>query len=121
MELNLTAKKSPRIENGKIYWYEGDTFSIEWTITLTDETTHEEIDLSPLDTVLFKFSNTYKNLVHECECEVGENGKVILEIPKEVSEKFAVGRSEEHTFQSRLVISYAVFCLVAHHHTHIAR
>ena len=91
MELNLTAKKSPRIENGKIYWYEGDTFSIEWTITLTDETTHEEIDLSPLDTVLFKFSNTYKNVVYECECEVGENGKVILEIPKEVSEKFAVG------------------------------
>ena len=91
MELNLTAKKSPRIENGKIYWYEGDTFSIEWTITLTDETTHEEIDLSPLDKVLFKFSNTYKNIVYECECEVGENGKVILEIPKAVSEKFSVG------------------------------
>lgn len=39
MNLNLSAKQSPRFENDKIMWYEGDTFQITWDINLTDADT----------------------------------------------------------------------------------
>ena len=92
MELSLTAKKSPRIENNKIVWYEGDTFSIDWTFNLHDENLDEEIDISPLDKIHFKFiSGGNRKVVYECDALLSNEGKVTLVIDEEITKKFPSG------------------------------
>ena len=33
------ASQSPRVADNILYWYVGNTFTLEWTITLYDDTT----------------------------------------------------------------------------------
>ena len=91
MNLNLSAKQSPRFENDKIMWYEGDTFQITWDINLTDADTGDEITLSPLDDIIFRFNKANKSLLHEFVAKVNSEGKVVLDFNTEISKKFIAG------------------------------
>ena len=50
-EINIS-KQSPR-EGNTLYWYIGNTFELEWTISLFDGTT--PIVYSPTDTLTWNF------------------------------------------------------------------
>lgn len=91
MRLNITAKKSPRFENEKIVWYEGDTFQIDWLIHLTDTSTGEEIALLPSDQMVFSFYKLNMSLVHEFVENINDEGKVVLDFNTEISNKFSAG------------------------------
>ena len=90
MELQLSAKESPRFEDDKICWYEGDTFSIVWELNLIDEE-GTAVDLSPLDEIVFQFLNRNKELVHEFACVVGNEQEIVLDFTDKISAKFTPG------------------------------
>lgn len=91
MIVNLTAKESPRFEDNKIVWYEGDTFQIECDIHLKDADTGEAIALSSSAEIRFCFFRFNKSLVHEFVTSVNEEGKVVLTFSSEISSKFTAG------------------------------
>lgn len=88
-----SARMSPRIVNGVIKWYEGDTFSLRVEIELTDEA-DEQIMIQPTDEVRFVFRNNRKEIVHEIRETNIENNCVTLYFTENVSAKFPKGRYE---------------------------
>ena len=56
------SKPSPRIENGVLLWYYGDTFDYEITISLVDQD-GEAIDIEATDSVNINFYNAKNELV----------------------------------------------------------
>ena len=88
-----SAQMSPRIVNGVIKWYEGDTFALQVEIELTDDN-GEQVVIQPTDEVQFVFRNAKREIVHEIR-EIGiENNCVTLYFTEEVSNKFPKGRYE---------------------------
>lgn len=86
----ITAKQSPRLQDGKIVWYEGDTFSIALTLSLTDEVTNEDITLDDTSTVIVSIYKS-KILVHRFTFNSFENNQIVMVFNDEVSGKFSVG------------------------------
>lgn len=84
------AKPSPRILNGNIYWYEGDTFSIPLTIDIG--TLREGINISKGNTVVLNFFNTAGTLVFYKNATVIENNTVQFEISGTETSKLPAGR-----------------------------
>lgn len=57
------AKRSPRIENGVLYWYEGDTFSINLKINLSDQDEEPIVIDGTTDFVEVEFINDRREIV----------------------------------------------------------
>ena len=51
------AKQSPRVEDGVIKWYQGDTFKIKFIVTIKDKETQEVIPLQNGDVITITFVN----------------------------------------------------------------
>ena len=87
-----TAKKSPRIEDGKFYWYEGNTFAIELEINLSNEN-GETITLSDTDTIIINCSRNDISIHKFTFREFFEN-KIVLNFDEELTKKFRAGSYE---------------------------
>lgn len=85
------AQQSPRIENQVFKWYNGDQFSINWTIHLKDDEVPITYDAD--DVLLFSFFTAdEKTLVHQFEFNNIQDDTVTLVFTEEISKKFAVGK-----------------------------
>lgn len=91
------AKRSPRIENYILYWYQGNTFSYIWTLSLTDPESQEPVEINPTDIVTFNF---YKRgtdlLIYAFSCtNIVKNEQnvyeVTLEFTSDISKRFKPG------------------------------
>ena len=84
------AKSSPRIENGVLRWYHGDSFQIEWEINLTQNGRSYEFDEN--DELIFSFyRKPEKELVHQFTFTNIQDNMVTLDFTEEISSKFDVG------------------------------
>lgn len=92
------AYASPRIENGVLLWYEGDTFDITILLELEDQD-GETVEIGESDTVKMTFYNAEKETVHEMNFSNIPDGKITLEFTDEVSAKFPKGK---YTYDARL-------------------
>lgn len=85
------AEMSPRIVNGVLYWYEGDTFQIDINIDLVDQD-DDPIYLQPTDTVNIQFSNDYGNTVKSiCFTNISDNS-ISLIVDSDFSALFPAGK-----------------------------
>ena len=89
------AKESPRIEKETLYWYEGNTFTLTWTLNLKDKLLQEPIIISPEDTVSFNFYNANGNIVYSKSFTNIEDNTVDLNFDKETTSRFKTG---EYTY-----------------------
>lgn len=84
-----SARSSPRIINGVLKWYEGDTFTLDIELELTDQdgmtidTTGKEVD--------FLFYNRSNELVKEFIFKNIQNNTVTLVFNTDVSALFPMG------------------------------
>jgi len=85
-----TAKASPRIEDGKFLWYEGNTFAIELEINLTNKD-GESIILGNNDTIIVNF---YKNNIsmHKIIFTNFFENKIFIHFDEETTKKFKEGK-----------------------------
>lgn len=84
------ALQSPRVDiNGQIHWYEGDTFTLKFTITFVD-INGKEIPIQPTDVITIVFKNMYQGIVQEFEV-IGTN-EIEMIFDETISNKFKQGR-----------------------------
>lgn len=86
-----SAKPSPRIENGVLKWYVGDTFTIQLELELTDQD-GEEIVIGEEDTVTVKFIDDELNTVKEFNCSEIPNNTIELAFDEDVTALFHKGK-----------------------------
>ncbi len=82
------ANESPRICCGTIKWYEKDTFSFDFIISLTDEEGNP-IEILDTDSFTVNFHNSSGETIHEFET-IGSS-TITLNFTPEISEKFQKG------------------------------
>lgn len=85
------AKASPRVENGCLCWYEGDTFEIQMQIELTDQD-GENVNISESDTVTVTFYDERRDAIQEFKFQNVQENTVTLSFTDEISKKFLKGR-----------------------------
>lgn len=92
------AYASPRVENGVLLWYEGDTFEITVLLELVDQD-GDGVEISTTDTMKFTFYNAEKEVVHEITFAEIEDDRVTLSFTDAVTAKFPKGK---YTYDARL-------------------
>lgn len=85
------AKTSPRVENGCLCWYEGDTFEIQMQIELMDQD-GENVNISGSDTVTVTFYDERRDAIQEFKFQNVQGNTVTLSFTDEISKKFLKGR-----------------------------
>lgn len=85
------AKQSPRIENGVLHWYAGDTFTIYLEFELEDQD-GEEVILGENDIAKIEFFDSKEDTVKVFEFESPNGNTVGLVFDKETTELFPKGR-----------------------------
>lgn len=85
------AQMSPRIINGVLKWYEGDTFQLSVEINLQDEVGNT-IDILESHTVEFKFYNEKERMVHWVTFGNIQDNTVLLIVDDVVTKKFPKGK-----------------------------
>lgn len=93
------AKPSPRVTEGRLYWYEGDTFAMDILLDLTDQD-GEPLDIGAGDTLTLTFYNHAGKPVHSVTYSSITGNKVTLTVDETVSGKFAKG---EYTYDARYI------------------
>ena len=84
------AEISPRIVNGVLKWYEGDTFSLQIDLELEDQD-GETITIQPEDTLKVVFKNKSLRTVKEFTFTGIEGNTIHLEFDKECTALFEKG------------------------------
>lgn len=94
------AKMSPRIENGVLYWYEGDTFRLNLILNLKDQD-GEAVDVPADGSLELVFCDERRDVVKAFTFTGAEavNGAVGVEVDKAVTALFPAGR---YTYDLRL-------------------
>lgn len=104
--LIVPAPQSPRMDNGVLKWFFGDTFAVDMVINLVEqtvdengETTERLVDFSPDDQIIVTFFNFRKEPIHSFIIRgIGNDESsedyhtATLEFDKDVSHKFRVGK-----------------------------
>lgn len=85
------AEQSPRIENGIIYWYAGDTFELSLELSLSDESGNA-LTMGTSDTVEVIFRDGAGNTVKKFDFENIEGNTVTLNFSDAVTALFAAGK-----------------------------
>lgn len=85
------AYASPRISNGVLCWYAGDTFSIVIQADLTDQD-GEAVDIGTTDTVKITFRDDTRAEVWSKTFSNVANNQVTLVVDATVSAKFPKGK-----------------------------
>lgn len=84
------ARMSPRIANGCICWYEGDTFSLVLRMELEDQD-GADVTIGESDTVKVTFRDRTEQTVQEFSFESVAENSVTLDFTDEVTKKFPRG------------------------------
>lgn len=85
-----SARSSPRIINGVLKWYEGDTFTLDLELQLEDQD-GTAIDIASADTVDIVFSNRSDDIIKDFEFTNIKNNTVTIVVDAEVSALFTAG------------------------------
>lgn len=101
MERIPSAELSPRLENGVLYWYDGDTFEVELEIDAVDED-GEAIILGDGDSVTVKFLDCHRNSVKEFAFTTFNENVVTMEFDGTATALFPAG---EYTYDIYIVHS----------------
>ena len=88
--LSNETKVSPRFENTRLCYYEGDTFSLEIPIDLSRD--GEKIDITENDIIKFTFYDAYGDFFTEREFTNIENNTVLFDWNEEFTSLFKKGR-----------------------------
>lgn len=100
MAYELESTDSPRFDEDVLYWYYGNTFSIYFHISLTNDD-GSYVAINPTDRITTRFYKKGKSLTHEFVNEnlvvrTDENGKqfvdIELDFTDEISKKFDVSK-----------------------------
>ena len=91
------ARQSPRIENGILYFYEGDTFDLDLTLELTDQD-GENITVAASSTVKVKFVNRQEVTVKELTFTNIEGNTVTLDFDSTCTALFPKGEYKYRVF-----------------------
>lgn len=84
------AKSSPRVENGVLRWYNGDCFTVDWTINLTKD--DEEYEYNEDDELVFNFYDRYEEeLIYSFSFTNIEDNTVTLDFTEDISALFDAG------------------------------
>ena len=86
-----SAEQSPRVVNGVIKWYEGDTFTMDLGLGLTDQD-GEAVTLNAADTVKVTFRDKGENEVKEFSFTNVSKDTVTLDFNAAVTVLFPKGR-----------------------------
>ena len=86
-----SAEQSPRVVNGVIKWYEGDTFTMDLGLGLTDQD-GEAVTLNAADTVKVTFRDKGENVVKEFSFTNVSKDTVTLDFNAAVTALFPKGR-----------------------------
>lgn len=89
-----SARMSPRIINGALKWYEGDTFNLQVEIDLTDEN-GDKVEIVAPQTVEFKFYDERERMVYWMTFGNIKDNTVLLIVDDDVTKKFPKG---EYTY-----------------------
>ena len=92
------AYASPRISNGVLCWYAGDTFSVVIQADLVDQD-GAAVDIGATDTVKITFRDDTRAEVWSKTFSNVANNQVTLVVDAEISAKFPKGR---YTYDARL-------------------
>lgn len=85
------AEQSPRIVNGVIRWYEGDTFDIDLVLSLTDQD-GEPVSLAAPDQVSVTFRDKSRSVVKEFSFEGVSENTVTLDFDATCTALFPKGQ-----------------------------
>ena len=84
------ARPSPRIVNGVLKWYEGDTFELNVEIQVEDQD-GETVNISSTDTVEFVFKDCRREVIKTFSFSKVANNTVTLTFDKVVTVLFPKG------------------------------
>lgn len=84
------AEQSPRIVNGVIRWYQGDTFDIQLNLDLTDQD-GEPVVINTDDLVKIVFTDKSKSVVKEFEFTNVEDNTVTMDFDSACTALFGKG------------------------------
>lgn len=84
------ARVSPRIANGCICWYEGDTFSLRLRMELEDQD-GADVTIGQTDTIKVTFYDWTRKAVQEFSFTGADENTVTLAFTDEVTAKFPRG------------------------------
>lgn len=85
------AKPSPRVANGNLYWYEGDTFSFTLQIDIKDVFGYDKI-IQVGETITAVFYNKAEATILTKTFTAVENNTITLSIDEAETAKFPEGR-----------------------------
>ena len=88
------ARMSPRLINGVLKWYAGDTWELQVDITLCDQD-GENITIQSTDVIEFEFFNKKRDVVKKFTFTNVKNGSVVLVFDEETTALFPAG---EYTY-----------------------
>ena len=89
-----SARMSPRIINGALKWYEGDTFQLKIVLDLQDEFGNP-VDILESHTVEFKFRDERERVVHHVTFKNIQDNTIVLMMGDVETKKFQTG---EYTY-----------------------
>ena len=84
------AELSPRMENGSLLWYEGDTFDFTIPISIRDDD-GEIVELGTDDTLYIEFRNQQNQAVYSYTFSGIENSSVTVSFNEELTALFPAG------------------------------
>ena len=90
LDTSPAARVSPRIANGCICWYEGDTFELVLRLELRDQD-GAEVTIAEADTVKVTFYDEQRQTVHEFSFTGISGNRVTLAFTEAVTAKFPKG------------------------------
>lgn len=92
------AKQSPRLINGVLLWYEGDTFDFDIHLNIKDQDGEAYI-IKPSDTVIISFENARHLTVAEYSFTGISDNNINISIDDNETVKFPKG---EYTYRAKL-------------------
>lgn len=102
----VPAPQSPRMDNGVLKWFYGDTFAVDMVINLSEQIMGNDgeiidrlVDFAPDDQIVVTFFNSRKEVVHSFIAKNISNDEgtenyhtITLDFTKDISHKFCKGR-----------------------------
>lgn len=91
MRIMPSVKPSPRVECGAICWYEGDTYEIEFNISIKDDDGNP-IEISPDDIITLRVYNVSNRDIVNVDYTNIQDNIIHWELDEEMTAKFPRGR-----------------------------
>lgn len=100
-DLAAKTKDSPWIDNGVLYFYEGDTFVFKLDLNFTQD--GEPLEIEPTDTILFEFKNDRGEIIATKIFTNITDNKLDMEWDQEFTSHFTVGK---YTYRAKYISDF---------------